>query len=81
MCYTPKSACSLSKQSGFRGHSRNRPKGGHNSPQRCTLTRFADHFSHVYSLRVEKPLQGAVSTVFCTKLFLIHGVRKVVDVK
>ena len=28
-----------------RGHSRNRPKGGRNSPQRQTSTRFADHFS------------------------------------
>ena len=60
---------------GHRGHSRNRPKGGHNSPERYTLTRFANRFSYVYSLRVEKPLQGALSAVFCTKLCLIHGVR------
>ena len=28
-----------------RGHSRNWPKGGRNSPQRFISTRFADHFS------------------------------------
>ena len=51
-----------------RGHSRNWPKGGRNSPQCYTSTRFADHFS-------QKPLQGAFSAVFCTKLCLINRVR------
>ena len=30
---------------GTRDHSRNRPKGGRNSPQHHTSTRFAGHFS------------------------------------
>ena len=29
----------------FRGHSRNQPKGGRNSPEHYISTRFADHFS------------------------------------
>ena len=36
----------------YRGHSRNRPKGGRNSPQRHTSTRFADNFLSLYSIRV-----------------------------
>ena len=36
-----------------RSHFRNRPNGGHYSPQRYTLTRFADHFSSYYSQRVQ----------------------------
>ena len=44
-----------------RGHSRNRPKGGRNSPQRYTSTRLADHFSQ----RVQKPLQRTIPAVNC----------------
>ena len=34
----------LKLRSPHRGHSRNRPKGGRNSPKRNTSTRLADHF-------------------------------------
>ena len=56
----------------IRGHFRNWPKGGSNSPQRYISTRFADHFSQFYSQSVQKPLQGAQSAAFCTELNLIH---------
>ena len=34
-------------------------------------------FVSFYSQRVQKPLQGALSEVFCTKLCLIHHVKLV----
>ena len=35
-------------------------------------THFAYHFSQFYSQRVQKPLQWALSAVFCTNFHLIH---------
>ena len=60
-----------------RGHSRNQPKGGRNSPQRYTSTRCSDHFLNWHSKRVQKPLKNTFSAVFCTKLGLNHCVRLV----
>ena len=56
----------------YKGHSRNRSKGGRNSLQCYISTRFANHSSQFYSQRIQKPLQWALSAVFCTKLRLIH---------
>ena len=56
----------------FRGHSRNRPKGGRNSLQSYISTRFAYYSSQFYSQRIQKHLQWPLSAVFCTKLHLIR---------
>ena len=44
-----------------RGHSRNRPKGGHNSPQCYTLTRFAEHFSQFLLMKSSENFTCCVS--------------------
>ena len=41
------------------------------TPQHLLLTIFLS----LYSQRVQKPVHGASSAVFCTKLHLIHRVR------
>ena len=72
MSYFIRSVSSKKSWGLIRGHSRNRPKGGRNSPQRYISTRFADHFSQFLFTERSKPLQGALSAAFCTKLCLIH---------
>ena len=57
-----------------RGHSRNQPKGGRNSPQHCTATCFSDHYLSWHTQRVQKPLQRPLSAVFCTTLCLNYSV-------
>ena len=53
----------------YRGHSRNLPKGGLNSlnvtPRHVLLTIFLRFYS---TTRDQKPVQGALSAVFCTEL-------------
>ena len=61
----------------YRGHSRNRPKGGRNSPQRHTWTHLRTASLCFYSQRVQNPLQITLPAVFGTKLHLIHLVRLV----
>ena len=40
----------------IRGHSRNQPKGGRDSPKRHTSTCFLNIFLSLYPQRVQKPL-------------------------
>ena len=60
-----------------RGHSRNRPKGGRNSPQRYTSTHLRTASVCFYSQRVQNPLEKTLPAVFGTKLRLFHSVRLV----
>ena len=64
-----------------RGHSRNRPKGGRNSPKRCTLTHLRTAFLCFYSQRGQNPLQITLPAVFGTKLCLIHRLDWFEDTK
>ena len=50
-----------------RGHSRNQPKGGRNSPQRETSRCFLTIFLSLYSLTVQRPLQRTLSALFMCK--------------
>ena len=61
----------------IRGHSRNRPKGGRNSPNVTSHHVLLTILLNFYSRRVQKPLQGALSAVFCTKFRQIHRIRLV----
>ena len=60
----------------LRGRSRNQPKCGRVIPFNFTpLLLLLTIFVSSYSRRAQKPLQGALSAVFCAKLCLIHRVR------
>ena len=59
-----------------RGLSRNRPKGGRNSPQRHTSTRFADHFSQVI---LKKSLEAFSKNITWCILYetLLNALRQI----
>ena len=49
----------------YRGHSRNRPKGGRTSAQRYTSTRFADNFPHFFAHKEFRSLLCLRSIICC----------------
>ena len=67
----------LGKWSNCKAHSRNQPKGGHNSPKRYNSTCVFYNFISLHPHTDQKPLQRAKSAEFCTKLRLNCCVRLV----
>ena len=81
MCLKTDSAVIAALPLRHRGHSRNRPKGGRNSPKRCTSTHLRTAFLSFYSQRGQNPLQITFPAVFGTKLRLIHQLDWFGDIK